>query len=249
MTKRAFATVERQSLSDSVYRQLERKIVGRELAPGDELPAERELCEMLGVNRGAVREALKRLQQAGLIAIRQGGASRVLDFQSEGGLDLLPTLIVDSQGNLNPGVARSILGMRAAMAPDIASQAATKGGPKVADTLDAIVERMRRSQADVPLLQELALSYWKTLVDGGGGIAFRLAFNSMTRAYRLIWNLLTKVLEGEFRDLDNLQALADAVRARDANKARECAEAHVGIGSREMDRALKAYEKSQGSKA
>lgn len=247
MTKRAFAAVQRQSLSDSVYQQLERKIVTRELAPGDELPAERELCEMLSVNRGAVREALKRLQQSGLIAVRQGGASRVLDFQADGGLDLLPTLIVDSQGNLNPGVARSILGMRAAMAPDIALQAAAKGGPKLADALDAVIARMRLAQDDVPALQELSLEFWKLLVNGGG-IAFRLAFNSMTRAYRLIWNLLTKVLEAEFRDIDNLQALADAVRVRDAKKARACAEANVGIGSREMDKALKAYEKAQGGR-
>lgn len=243
MTKRAFATVQRQSLSESVYRQLERKIVARELAPGDELPAERELCEMLGVNRGAVREALKRLQQAGLIAVRQGGASRVLDFHAEGGLDLLPTLIVDSEGNLNAGVARSILGMRAAMAPDIAAQAASKGGPKLAGELEGVIRKMRASQDDVPALQEHALEYWKVLVNGGGGIAFRLAFNSMTRAYRLIWNLLTKVLEAEFRDLDNLQALADAVRARDVKKARACAAAHVELGSRDMDRALKTYER------
>lgn len=245
---RAFATVQRQSLSDSVYRQLERKIVARELAPGDELPAERELCEMLGVNRGAVREALKRLQQAGLISVRQGGASRVLDFQAEGGLDLLPTLIVDSEGNLNAGVARSILGMRAAMAPDIAAHAATKGGLKLATELDAIVTNMHEAQANAPVLQELALQFWKVLVDGGGGIAFRLAFNSMTRAYRLIWPLLTKVLEAEFRDLDNLQALADAVRARDAKKARLCAEAHVAIGSREMEKALRTYEKAARSR-
>ena len=56
--------VERRSLSDAVFDQLSGEILAGSLAPGDALPSERRLCELLQVNRGAVREGLKRLRQA-----------------------------------------------------------------------------------------------------------------------------------------------------------------------------------------
>lgn len=237
------ATVRRQSLSESVYQQLKLKIVSQEIAAGAALPSERALTEMLGVNRGAVREAIKRLQQAGLVAVRQGGNHVVLDYLDEGGLELLSTLLVDRQGNINGAVARSIMSLRSSLAPDIAASAAEKGGARLAAQLDGVLGQMRAASGDVPALQELALQFWGLLVNAGGNIAFRLAFNSMNKTYRSAWGLLTKVLEAEFRDLDNLQALADAVRKRDADGARRCAVKHVAIGTREMDKALKSYEK------
>lgn len=245
MTKAVqLAAVRRQSLSESVYQQLKLKIVSHEIAAGDALPSERTLTEMLGVNRGAVREAIKRLQQAGLIAVRQGGNHVVLDYREEGGLDLLAALLVDRQGNINPTVARSIMSLRASLAPDVAAAAAEKGGAKLADQLDAVLEKMKLAARDVPQLQELALQFWSLLVNAGGNIAFRLAFNSMSKTYRSAWALLTRVLEAEFRDLDNLQTLSDAVRRREGDRARACAVKHVAIGSREMDKALRSYEKA-----
>jgi GntR family transcriptional repressor for pyruvate dehydrogenase complex len=237
-TLHRFAVVPRHSLSESVYRELKNRIVTRQLAAGAELPSERALSEALGVNRGAVREAIKRLQQAGLVAVRQGGNHVVLDFHDEGGLELLPSLLVDTAGNVNPSVARAVLSLRAALAPDVAAAAASSGGAKLADRLDAVLERMREAQRDVPALQELALEFWKLLVDSGGNIAFRLAFNTMNKTYRKVWGMLTAVMEAEFRDLDNLGKLADAVRKRDAAKARACAEKHVAIGTRALDAVL-----------
>lgn len=46
--------------------------------PGDRLPTEAELCERYGVSRITVRAALRSLQEAGLITVRQGRGSTVL---------------------------------------------------------------------------------------------------------------------------------------------------------------------------
>ncbi|HXG29482.1 MAG TPA: GntR family transcriptional regulator [Nevskiales bacterium] len=239
-----FSAIPKQRLSDSVYEQLMDRIVDRRLAPGSELPAERVLAEQLGVNRGAVREALKRLQQAGLIQIRQGGNSVVLDYETEGGLELLPSLLTDAEGQLNPAVARSIMAMRSSLAPDIAAAAAKKGGAKLADELDDILRKMRAASKDTPQLQALALEFWSKLVNAGGNIAYRLAFNSMHKTYKAIWGLLTQVLEPEFRDFDTLQRLANAVRTGDTDTARECGRRHVEIGRIALEKSLDAYQKA-----
>ncbi len=239
-----FNAVRKQSLSESVYRQLEDKIVRLELAAGAELPSERELAERLGVNRGAVREAIKRLQQAGLVGVRHGGNHVVLNYLNEGGLELLPSLLVNKQGRVNGPVVRSIMALRSALAPDVAAGAARKPNPMLADTLDAILARMRAAPNDRKLLQEQALAFWQHLVEHGGNIAFRLAFNSMTKSYRQAWDVLTPVLEKEFRDVGGLAAIAAAVREGRPEAARSAGRAHVELGRAAVERVLGAAGES-----
>jgi GntR family transcriptional regulator, transcriptional repressor for pyruvate dehydrogenase complex len=52
--------------------QIERYVKGNGLSPGDRLPGERELCELLGVSRASVREALRSLQTRGVVGVRHG---------------------------------------------------------------------------------------------------------------------------------------------------------------------------------
>jgi DNA-binding FadR family transcriptional regulator len=235
-----FNAVRRQPLSESVYRQLEERIVRGELAPGAELPAERALSTQLGVNRGAVREAIKRLQQAGLVAVRHGGNHTVRDYLQEGGLELLPSLLLNAQGRLDGPVVRSIMTLRSALAPDIAASAARKPNVELADGLDEIVAGMRAQRGDLKALQALALAFWTKLAGHGGNVAFRLAFNSMARAFPQVWNVLTGVLAAELRDLDNLAGIAAAVRSGNAEAARNAGRAHVEIGRRAIEKALDA---------
>ena len=244
MATHAFSAVRKDSLSESVYRQLSDKILRNELSAGDSLPAERELSEAFGVNRGAVREAIKRLQQAGLVSVRHGGNSVVLDYLNEGGMELLPSLLVDKQGRLNSAVVRSIMAMRSSLAPDIAAGAAKKGGAKLANELDALLAKMKADAKNSKALQDHALTFWKKLVESGGNIAFRLAFNSMTKTYTRVWSALTPVLEKEFSDFENLGAIVAAVRKGDADKAREAGLRHVEIGRVALESAIKQMEKA-----
>ncbi|HNF84424.1 MAG TPA: winged helix-turn-helix domain-containing protein, partial [Solirubrobacterales bacterium] len=84
-----------ETVSRRVHDELRRQIVEGELAPGDRIPSERVLAEDFGVNRHAVREALKGLQAAGLIRITHGGATRVLDWRDAGGLEVFATIVSD----------------------------------------------------------------------------------------------------------------------------------------------------------
>lgn len=61
-----------QRASDVIYQQIYQKIVSQELKPGDRLPSERELVEQFHRSRPSIREALRMLQQDGLIKIAVG---------------------------------------------------------------------------------------------------------------------------------------------------------------------------------
>ncbi|MBI5444773.1 MAG: FadR family transcriptional regulator [Deltaproteobacteria bacterium] len=67
-----FVPLKPQRLSEEVHRQLKEAILGGHYTPGDRLPSERELCETFGVGRPVIREALRFLENSGLITVRQG---------------------------------------------------------------------------------------------------------------------------------------------------------------------------------
>lgn len=57
---------------DYVVEQLKERIISGEYKSGDQLPPEGALCEIFGVSRITVREALKKLNMMGLVEIKQG---------------------------------------------------------------------------------------------------------------------------------------------------------------------------------
>ena len=70
-TRIGFEAISRNKVYQEVARQLERRIA-EELKPGDLLPPERHLVQMLGVSRSSVRDAIRSLEMRGLLEPRQG---------------------------------------------------------------------------------------------------------------------------------------------------------------------------------
>jgi DNA-binding FadR family transcriptional regulator len=64
--------IKRKKLYEEIVEQLEQMMVRGQLAPGDNLPSERELMDQFAVGRTSVREALFALQKMGLITVRNG---------------------------------------------------------------------------------------------------------------------------------------------------------------------------------
>jgi DNA-binding FadR family transcriptional regulator len=230
--------IPRRSLSDAVFEQLRDEIVTGALAPGAPLPAERVLCESLGVNRGAVREALRRLEQARLVSVRHGGTSQVLDYRRHAGLDVLAELIVRPNGALDLEAVRGVMEMRSAVAPDIARLAALRGGSAVASKLDQVVHEMRGAKGDAATLQRLAIEFWARLVEGSENLAYGLVWNTMRQTYEQCLPLLTGVLAEENGDLTAHGAIAAAVRRGDGRTAESRARTLVGLGEAAVSRAL-----------
>src|SRR6185503_12463033 len=125
------------TVSGQIHARLRAEILGGRFAPGDALPSERTLSEELGASRHAVREALKRLQQAGLVQISQGGATRVRDWRHHGGLDLLLELGASGEVPAGLEVPRAVLELRACVGADAARRCAERAGDAVRAELEA----------------------------------------------------------------------------------------------------------------
>ncbi|MDX1401799.1 MAG: winged helix-turn-helix domain-containing protein, partial [Kiloniellales bacterium] len=70
--------------ADIIAQRLREAIHAGNYAPGERLPAERELAEYFGASRGTVREALKRLEDEKLL-VRKIGSGTFVNFQRDDG--------------------------------------------------------------------------------------------------------------------------------------------------------------------
>ncbi|MCZ6463381.1 MAG: GntR family transcriptional regulator [Proteobacteria bacterium] len=92
------------SRPESIAGRLRDEILSGLYRAGDRLPAERDLAARLEVNRASVREALRILEQLGLVSIRPGDGARVRHVQ-EASLDLVRHLLFrDGKVNLPAAV-------------------------------------------------------------------------------------------------------------------------------------------------
>lgn len=240
--------VQRRALSDDVFGQLRDQIVSGAMPPGSRLPAERALCEAFGVNRGCVREALRRLEQARLVSVKHGGASQVLDFRASAGLDLLTDLLMTPAGEPDTAVLRAVMEMRSAIAPDVARLAAERADAADRARLDLAARAMESAGGDLAALQEAAASLWTELVVASRNVAYRLAYNSLRAPYDRTRALFVRVLAGEIGDAAGHRALVEAVRAGDAPRAEEIARGLVRRGEESVKAALDALDARRSEK-
>ncbi|MEG0711206.1 MAG: GntR family transcriptional regulator [Niameybacter sp.] len=63
-----------------VYDELRNYIVQNQLQPGDKLPTEMEMCEVLGVSRNVLREAIKSLEISGIVSSKPGVGIIIQEF-------------------------------------------------------------------------------------------------------------------------------------------------------------------------
>jgi len=217
----ALQPVRRTSVPEDVFDQIVTEVLSGDMRPGEALPSERRLAEVLGVSRPAVREALKRLGEAGLVEVRQGDATTVRDFRRHAGLDLLPRLLVRA-GEVDLGVVRSILETRLHNGPKIAELAARRRPAELPATLEGTVDALA-AEDDPVERQRHALTFWDHVVDGADSIAFRLMYNTLRATYEPALPALATMMAAEVGRPDAYRAVADAIRAGDAAAAERAA--------------------------
>jgi GntR family transcriptional repressor for pyruvate dehydrogenase complex len=98
-----FQTARQTKVFQDVVAQIQEAILEGRLKTGDTLPAERQLKDMFNISRGTLREALRVLEQKGLIEIKPGvgGGSVVKDVNADQISESLALLIRSQKVSLN----------------------------------------------------------------------------------------------------------------------------------------------------
>jgi DNA-binding FadR family transcriptional regulator len=224
-----FNQVKQNKAYQDVVDQIQEAIMAGNLVAGSLLPAERELKEQFGVSRGTLREALRVLEQKGLIEIRTGvaGGSMVREINSDNLSDNLGLLIRNCAVSL-----QDLAEFREEMEGGVAALAALRAGETdvlLLKTLLAEAEgnlKQGRSGWDAFIRTDEQLHL--ALARMSGNMLFQTVLQSLyvnIHTYYVKYLPRTKtLLQENFADLRDIVA---AISGGNADQARNVAQTHV----------------------
>jgi GntR family transcriptional regulator, transcriptional repressor for pyruvate dehydrogenase complex len=177
-----FEAIKKSKIGEKVAETIREAIVAGKLGTGEALPSERDLAAQFGVNRSTVREALMRLESWGLIEIRQGGATKILDLFTKGGLQLLPFMIAPG-GRIDWKLMRDLLDIRRMLLSWTAQEAARRATRPRLKRLEQIVSELEKASS-LPERQRLDFEFYRELVLLSENRVLLLFSNALWAVYR-----------------------------------------------------------------
>jgi GntR family transcriptional regulator, transcriptional repressor for pyruvate dehydrogenase complex len=197
-----------------VFSQLVEDLLSGRYEPGEKLPTQRALAAELDVNMASVREAVKRLEQLGLVEVRHGDAMRVTDWRTSGGLDVIAHVLF-AAGGLDREMLAQLMEARRLMLAESARLAAERRDEDQARRLTALAARIAEA-SDAAAAQALDFAFFAELVEAAGNVVLTLVMNSIRRIYFARGELFEPIVDAP-REL--YQRAARAVNRRQPDAA------------------------------
>lgn len=203
----------RRSLADQVSDHLREAILNGQLAPGEPL-RESSLAETMGISRGPIRDAMRRLEREGLVIVRRNRTAFVARLS---GQDL------DEVFSLRNALER----LAAQYACRNATDADWAEMQALIDTMDAYTARGITEQEAA----ELDLRFHDVLYKASKHQRLAGCWSDL-RPLIHIFLLSRSVANPDFRDVIVLghQQVLDALKQRDENRAVSIVEKHLEAG-------------------
>lgn len=213
--------IDKRQISHQVYDQILDNILNGIWSPGSKLPSENELCQLFGVSRVPIREALKRLTTMGITQTRQGEGTFVLMVTPGMFMNsLLPMLVLNRKSMLD------ILEYRRIVEPENAALAARNADANDVATIAATIEQIRRVGRPVP---EFAIADMKFHLEIARATKNSLLFNISNVIRDVMVSYYRKINEimGVDRALKYHALIYEAIRDRDEEAARRWMQEHI----------------------
>jgi len=224
-----FRAAKQNRIFQDVVEQIQEAIIDGQLKVGDRLPAERELKEMLQTSRSTLREALRVLEQKGLIEIKlgMGGGAVVKTVTSDLVAESLDLLIRSNQVSLE-----HIAEFRERVEGDVVRLATARLKKSDIDALEKLLDNARRCLArgteGVPDFLSADQRIHQYFAKITGNPIYISLFKTMHNNIRRYFDELLFKEESEMKEnLQDLESVVAAMKKGDAESACTVARNHV----------------------
>lgn len=155
------------NLATALATELVGRIVRGQYPPGSALPAEPVLCDTFSVSRTVVREAVKMLQEKGMLHIRRGSGTTVTPQELWNMLDkLVLSAVIARPDGLE--VLDDLVVTRRRLESDMAGVAARRADAGVLGRLELLVDTMDTLVHDPVAYAERDLAFHDTIMRTSG---------------------------------------------------------------------------------
>lgn len=212
--------------TDKVYEVLKQRVVAGAYAPAAQLKEE-HLARELGTSRTPVRAALQRLVDDGLATAEPGRGVRVAQWTES---DIEETYE-----------------LRGLLEGHAAALAARRGGLALADRLDALNDEMDRAiakggRALPERLQDINARFHRAVLEAAGSPRLRGMLAGVIDMPVVTRSHFISTLQDKVQSLQHHRDLAAAVRAGDADLARQVMQLHLRVAQHRFRRQREARQ-------
>jgi len=202
-------------LYEEIVEQLKNRIINKDLAPGEKLPPERALAEMLNVNRSTVRSALSKLESMDLVEIRHGEGVYVKDYLESGSLELVKDLLFKNRV-LNINVFKNLMDLRQLLVPEMAYCAAQNRSEQDLDRLKQVAAETGEEHLD-----ERDMRLHHLIARASGNVLYVLLLNAFTSQMNQYYDLYFRDPENRAETLKFHKDIYQAIKNREPDHAKK----------------------------
>ena len=218
--------IARRKLSHQVLDRLLGRISSGEFPAGSLLPSERELMQVFGVGRPAVREALQALERMGLVAIVHGEGARLLTLSAESVIEQISESamhLLSGSSDLLEHLKEARLQFEVAMA----RSAAARATPEQVEQLRLLLEVHRASLDDPARFLETDLAFHRGIAAMSGNPIYKALSQAMLHWLEQFHDEAVRAPGAEAITLAEHVKLFKRIAANDVEGAARAVTAHL----------------------
>lgn len=218
----AFEPVYRQSLSDDIAQRITHLIQGGGYEPGSRLPTISRMAQEFGVGAPTLREALKKLETVGVVAIRHGSGVYV---------GRAPTSLLMSNPIVEVAPSRKLLvdliEARLPVETTTASLAARNATDAHLDEMERLLDKAKLSLDDPAILTEINLAFHRQIALASGNVVLHQILDVLSSLFRREQRMILDIHGKRDDDYAEHRQIYEALRARDVTLATARMQQHL----------------------
>ncbi|GGB57565.1 GntR family transcriptional regulator [Lentibacillus populi] len=213
--------IPRKKVSEIVVEQIEEWIRTGKVAPAEKLPSVRELCDLFGVGRSSVRDALTTLKGKGIVHVKHGEGTFVCHTDTT---TLIPDVLLLRENDIN-----KLYQVRKILEVGIVEMAALNRSASQLKAMKLVLDKLVKAttvkgwEADYQFHQKIADACGNTILIDLMKTVSTLMKKGMMDCHRII--LADRKLASAI--IEQHVAIYRAVEAGDATKASEAMFCHL----------------------
>jgi GntR family transcriptional repressor for pyruvate dehydrogenase complex len=226
-----FSPIRKLRAFEEIIVQLQDMIVRGELRPGDHLPNERSLSEMLGVSRPSLREALRVLEGLEIIVVRTGvGAASGSVINQEAGGALSKVLRLHLA--LGHFTADELIEIRRVLESWSVRTAAAHRTDQQLGEMESLVQAMEARRDDPARYLELDAQFHVAIATAAGNMLLTRLMEALRDP--IVHQIIDLTAWADWRDVvaratADHRRLLEAIAARDADEAETAMRHHLAF--------------------
>src|SRR6266487_2257345 len=218
-----YTPIQSRKVFEQIAQQIEKRILSGELQNGDRLPTERELSQQFHASRTAVREAMKTLAQRGLVDMRPGRGTIVIDGTSQAMRNSLGLMMRVGQA----GSSANLVEVREIIEPEIAALAAVRATDEHIDAMREAVRVMDANLKEANGYIAADNDFHRALAKGTQNELILTLVDSIVDLLSEQRKQIFSVSGGPERGQIHHKRILEAIVRRDAEASRKAMHAHL----------------------